>query len=88
MTTKVIRIHSDIGSLDWELPKSISDDIDNLPEEAQQTILKMTEVHLHGHLCVLLGALRSGPKAEISFEIIRQQGKDTAEMLRTLIKSS
>ena len=88
MTTKVIRIHCDVGSLDWELPKGISEDIENLPEEAQEYILKTIEMHLHGHLCVLMGALRSGPKAELSFEIIRQRGQETAEMLRFLLEDS
>lgn len=76
-----------LGSLDWELPLSLSEKMASLPEQDQKLIREEVENQLRAFLHTLNGALSSGNAAELSLKIIRAVGTMQSTILLELLKA-
>lgn len=85
---KVISIVTEtLGSLDWELPREVSDMIDKLPQQAQDEILGRVEALTHGHAQMLVGSLHMGALIPTVLEYIRENDHATNLVLRDFAHS-
>ena len=74
--------HEGFGSLDWELPASISNNINSLPQGAQDWIMAELEKQLKACIFTLMGAVQSGTKAPNAFAIMDMMGSQTLKLLK------
>jgi hypothetical protein len=81
MELRALQINDvDAGSIDWELPKKLADELAAAPPEAQKAIEQFLKRELTEHLLILMTAvISSNPGA--ARQIVMQSRSATARML-------